>query len=103
MRAALVAAVWAATSPVLFAQTFPVGLDQVTVDVVVANRKGEPVGALTEKDFTVLEDGRAQTLVSFDVVRQPSPSEGGALDASDPVRVPVATNLMQAPRPQANA
>jgi VWFA-related protein len=108
MRAALVAALWAASSVVLLAQTspspppragtFPVGLDQVTVDVVVANRKGEPVSGLTEKDFTVLEDGRPQTLVSFDVVRQASPSEGGVLAPSDPVRWPVATNLTQAPR-----
>jgi VWFA-related protein len=108
MKSALVAAVWAASSVVLLAQTspgpppgastFPVGLDQVIVDVVVANRKGEPVSGLTEKDFTVFEDGRAQPLASFDVVRQASPAEGGALVPSDPVRVPVATNLAQAPR-----
>jgi VWFA-related protein len=108
MKSALVAAVWAASSAVLLAQTspssspapgtFPVGLDQVTVDVVVANRKGEPVSGLTEKDFTVLEDGRPQAVASFDVVRQAGPGESGAPDASDPTRAPVATNLTQAAR-----
>ena len=105
-RAALAAAMWVASAGALAAQTtanpapspappartFPVALDQVTVDVVVASRNGEPVRGLTEKDFTVLEDGREQGIVSFDVVRRESAAEGGAA-AGDPGHGPVATNI----------
>jgi VWFA-related protein len=79
-------------SPPAPAETFPVALDQVTVDVVVARRDGTPVTGLTEKDFTVLEDGRAQTVASFDVVRQDATAERGS--ATDPAPWPVATNLV---------
>jgi VWFA-related protein len=75
------------------ADTFPVALDQVTVDVVVARRDGTPVTGLTEKDFTVLEDGRAQTVASFDVVRQEPAAERGS--ATDPAPWPVATNAVK--------
>jgi VWFA-related protein len=109
--ARLVASVWVASVGVLAAQTpvtpvpsppppgetFPVALDQVTVDVVVASRNGDPVSGLTAKDFTVLEDGRPQGVVSFDVVRRESPPDG-AEAASDPARWPVATNVARAAR-----
>jgi VWFA-related protein len=75
-----------------------VAVEQVTVDVVVANRNGEPVTGLSGKDFTVLEDGREQSVVSFDVVRRESPAEGGAAAAADPARWPVATNAARADR-----
>ena len=41
----------------------------VVVDVVVSNGNGEPVHNLTTRDFTVLEDGKPQTIVSFDEQR----------------------------------
>ncbi len=104
--AGMVASVWMATAGVLAAQTpasppsaagsFPVALEQVTVDVVVANKNGDAVSGLTEKDFTVLEDGRPQKVESFDVVRHSASSEGAA--SADPARWPVATNIAQAPR-----
>src|SRR5262245_38724784 len=106
-RVALVGLVWVSSGGILAAQTtmppaptrtFPVTLDQVIVDVVVANRNGEPVSALTEKDFTVLEDGREQNVVSFNVVGRESPAGDGATDTSDPARWPVATNTAQAER-----
>ncbi len=39
---------------------------RVTVDVVVTDGKGKPVRGLTRDDFRVLEDGKQQTLRSFD-------------------------------------
>jgi VWFA-related protein len=40
----------------------------VTVDVVVMDRRGEPVSDLKSSDFTVLEDGRAQAIRFFQPV-----------------------------------
>jgi len=78
-------------SPSPPAGTFPVAVDQVTVDAVVARRDGTPVTGLTAKDFTVLEDGREQAVVSFDVVNQgPTP---GSASPPDPAPWPVATNV----------
>ncbi len=39
---------------------------RVVVDVVVTDAKGEPVHGLTEHDFTIDEDGRQQTVLSFE-------------------------------------
>ncbi|HEV7502098.1 MAG TPA: hypothetical protein VGQ33_18920, partial [Vicinamibacteria bacterium] len=78
-------------SPSPSAGTFPAAVEQVTVDVVVARRDGSSVGGLTESEFTVLEDGREQKVVSFDVVRQdPGP---GAASVPDAANGPVATNV----------
>ncbi|PYQ46841.1 MAG: hypothetical protein DMF78_25285, partial [Acidobacteria bacterium] len=94
-RAALAAAIWVGAASALGAQTtpapspsptvgsFPVAVEQVTVDVVVANRNGDPVGGLTARDFTILEDGREQNVVSFDLVRPEGPAAGGAEAAAD--------------------
>jgi VWFA-related protein len=51
--------------------TFPGQVEQVTVDVVVADRNGVPVRGLVKEDFEVLEDGVAQTVVSFEAVEVP--------------------------------
>jgi VWFA-related protein len=40
---------------------------RVVLDVVVTGKDGAPVRGLTKDDFTVIEDGRPQTLMSFDV------------------------------------
>lgn len=51
-------------------------VEQVTVDVVVLDRKGVPVRGLRAEDFTVLEEGQRKTLASFDVVdRSVEPAE----------------------------
>ena len=110
-RAALAAAMWVGAAGVLGATTphpapspsppvgtFPVAVEQVTVDVVVANRNGDPVSGLTARDFTVLEDGREQSVVSFDVVRRESPAAREAAAAADPSAWPVATNVSQVER-----
>ena len=51
---------FAAQQPVFRAQT-----DLVTVGVTVRDRTGSPVADLSQADFTVTEDGRAQTVTYF--------------------------------------
>ena len=46
--------------------TFKSGLDLVVVNVVVRDKDGRLVRGLTRDDFVVLEDGRPQTVSSFD-------------------------------------
>jgi VWFA-related protein len=46
--------------------TFPTLAEAITVDVVVLDRDGRPVRGLTKVDFTVLEDGQPQEIVSFE-------------------------------------
>src|SRR5689334_18708424 len=50
---------------------FKSGVDLVTVDVVVLDKKGEPVPGLTRADFTILEDGSAQPITQFQSVELP--------------------------------
>src|SRR5687767_3461459 len=57
--------------------TLTEGVTAVLVDVVVRDRKNQPVRDLTEADFEVREDGVIQTIGSFAPVR-----EGVTLQAS---------------------
>jgi VWFA-related protein len=57
-------------------QVFPGKVDQVTVDVVVVDKRGQPVEGLVREDFTVLEEGRPQNVVSFDVIQGPTVAAG---------------------------
>ena len=67
--------------------TFPAQVEQVTVDVVVTDRKGEPVTGLKKEDLEVYENGVPQAIVSFDAI------EVAAAPASKPVPRPkVSTN-----------
>ena len=72
--------------------TFPAGVDVVTVDVVVLDKKGEPVEGLKAQDFTVTEDGAPQTVSSFEAVAlsESAPAESAT-------RMRVSTNT--APKP----
>jgi VWFA-related protein len=47
---------------------FPAGVELVTVDVIVLDAHGEPVEGLRREDFLVKEDGRPQTIASFEAV-----------------------------------
>ena len=46
--------------------SFPSQVSAITVDAVVLDKSGAPVRGLTREDFTVLEDGRPQTIVGFE-------------------------------------
>ena len=47
--------------------TFRTSSELVLVNVTVRDRKGNLVRGLTDKDFTILEDGKPQRVISFDV------------------------------------
>ena len=51
--------------------TFPGQVEQVTVDVVVTDKKGVPVTGLAKEDLQIFEDGVPQTVVSFEAVEVP--------------------------------
>ncbi len=50
---------------------FPGQIEQVTVDVVVSDKKGVPLKGLGKEDLEVFEDGVRQTVVSFEAVDVP--------------------------------
>ena len=71
MRKYLVALVLLSAASVTIAAqqpTFPSRVELVTVDVVVFDRQGNPVEGLTRGDFTIREDGQAQTVAAFEAV-----------------------------------
>ena len=45
----------------------------VAVDVVVRDRRGNPVVGLGQADFELYEDGRKRSITTFDAVDLPSP------------------------------
>ena len=61
------------------APKFPALVEQVTVDCVVSDKKGNPLPGLTARDFTVTEDGVPQSIASFEAIQLPAaPSETSA-------------------------
>jgi VWFA-related protein len=68
--------------------TFPAQVEQVKVDVVVTDKKGEPVTGLKKEDLEIYENGTLQTIVSFDAVEVPA-----APEAKLAPRSPVSTNV----------
>jgi VWFA-related protein len=86
---------WLVLSPVVWSQapTFPSRVDAVTVDVVVLDKKGQPVSGLTQEDFLLSEDGAPQSITTFDAVVVP--------DAPKPEtvrRTNISTNVASASR-----
>ena len=53
-------------APAAQAPVFRSGTELVTVNVVVRDRNGAVVRGLTQRDFTITEDGKPQTITSFD-------------------------------------
>src|SRR5205814_6016704 len=53
------------TAPQRAAGTVKAGVTAVLVDVVVRDKRGQPVRDLQQSDFQVLEDGVPQTIGSF--------------------------------------
>jgi len=68
--------------------TFPSQVEQVTVDVVVTDKKGEPITGLTKEDFVISEEGTPQAIASFEAVQVPPTAS-----AVTPARPRLATNL----------
>jgi VWFA-related protein len=66
---------------------FPSRVDLVTVDAVVVDRQGQPVEGLTERDFTVKENGEPQTISAFQAVAVSQST------ASVPTEQRVSTNI----------
>jgi VWFA-related protein len=60
-----------------------IGTSEVSLDVIVRDKKGHPVRDLSRSDFEVYEDGARQNIESFRLVlREPGTSPGGSLSAS---------------------
>src|SRR5450756_3171536 len=57
------------------AYTLSVRTQLVTLDVVVNDKKGEPIQGLTRNDFTIYEDQVTQPIVSFEAT-EPKPVTG---------------------------
>jgi VWFA-related protein len=58
--------------------TFRAGINFVRVDVIVTDRKETPVTNLTKDDFEVLEDGKAQAIEQFRLIKvdgNPAPND----------------------------
>ncbi len=69
--------------------TFPAQVDQVIVDVVVTDKKGNPVRGLRKEDMTVAEDGAPQTVTSFEAITLPDQPSAAP---PEPPRVSVNTD-----------
>jgi len=77
-----------AQAPPPEAPSFPSQVEQVTVDVVVTDKKGAPVTGLGAKDFALAEDGEAQAIATFEAVQVPaSPS------AAAPAKPRISSNM----------
>lgn len=76
-----------APSPSPDALTFPAQIEQVTVDVVVTDKKNAPLTDLRREEFVVLEDGQPQQVVNFEAVSVPA-----APSRTPPPRPRVSTN-----------
>ena len=67
---------------------FPAAIEQVTVDVVVTDKKGVPIPGLTEADFQILEENKPQKIVGFESIEVPA-----TVSAVAPTRPKISTNL----------
>jgi VWFA-related protein len=70
--------------------TFSTAVELVTVDAVVLDGEGNPVGGLTQDDFVVTEDGKRQEIVGFEAfgtvaepAGEPTVTVGGAAAAPE--------------------
>jgi VWFA-related protein len=63
------------------AQQAPPANRQITLDVVVTDKSGKPVGGLQQQDFKLLDNKQPQKILSFDAI------QGGAATADPPVEV----------------
>jgi VWFA-related protein len=78
--------------------TLTEGVTAVLVDVIVRDRRGQPVRDLTQADFEILEDGVAQPIGSFSPV-----FEGNVAPPAPVAKAPAPPSAPQAGAPQASA
>ena len=71
---------------------FPTEIEQVTVDVVVTDKDGQPISDLSAAEFEIEEDGKRQTITSFELFEVEVPAD------REPVETAVGT-----PAPAADA
>jgi VWFA-related protein len=94
--------------------TFKSSAHVVVVDVVVTDRKGHTVAGLQQKDFQVAEDGKQQSVGSFDEIKtQPTGAKmpdasGAAPSASDiaaaaPPKLPLNIYTNNSPAPESHS
>jgi len=93
-RAFAVAVLVATASPAQEPKTipaFPSQAEAITADVVVLDKQARPVRGLTKEDFTLLEDGKPQTIVGFEARELKAP-DGPPAPEADATRERVAEN-----------
>jgi VWFA-related protein len=62
---------------------FPTQADAITADVVVLDKQGRPVKGLRQEDFTLLADGKPQTIVGFEARELATTPASAATTAGD--------------------
>src|SRR2546421_8617737 len=72
--------------------TFTGGTNLVIVDVTVRDKAGKLIEGLTQKDFTLLEDGKPQTIKVFEFERL-------ATDPAPPEKPPSLDDVNNLPEP----
>ena len=72
--------------------TFRVDTNYIEVDAVVTDSKGAFVRSLTQNDFELFEDGKAQEIGTFGLVDIPLERDDKPLFAKSPIEPDVATN-----------
>ena len=65
----------------------PKGVTAVLVDVVVRDKRGQPVRDLTEADFEIVEDGVPQKIGSFTPIFEGAPAKARRLPLPAPAHV----------------
>src|SRR5260370_2501482 len=75
----------------------------VLVNVVVRDKKGNLVRDLKKDDFTLLEDGKRQTISTFDFENVDALTTAGAAEATVSGNAPAAALLRPAHKPTLNA
>ncbi len=102
-EAILVAAALAGAAGLLHAQPgqppqFRAEVNYVEVDTRVLDEQGKPIRGLTQRDFTIVEDGVRQTLTNFSVVDIPVTTAVAGVTPPAPVRPDVVGNTQDANR-----
>jgi VWFA-related protein len=60
---------------------------RIVLDVVVTDKSGKAINGLTQKDFTVLDNGQPQTLLSFQAVGGEGTTANAQTAAEPPVQI----------------